>query len=453
MTHAAESSYQASDIPIYQEFEDMPLFQVDESKNLLRGIIAYGFQVPSEIQKRAIMPIANGRNLIAQSQSGTGKTGAFAIGTLALLDLSVKHVQIVVVAPTHELAAQTHSVYCELAKYIFPDGKTASEIVLGVGKQVPVEDNIRAIRAGARILVGTPGRVGHLVKHLAQQRYLIDPSYCKVLVIDEADKLLSSKDSELVYDIVKQLDSPKLRRDYLQLAIFSATFNGQRAIDDARRLCLPDYDKILEEKGAEWVNVPGAPEQILLQPDKLTLDGIVQYFFDLKCDDARMAFTEKAKFISVLNEEQMIPTCIIYVRNAETAEKLKDTLNRNKMSCECIYGTMLPVQRMNITREFRTNKIRILISTDLLARGFDVRQVALVINFDLPDVYDTRAGTEDQQKLADYLHRIGRSGRWGRKGVAINLVATASDRTRQEIIEKHYGVKMRELPNDMSLVY
>jgi superfamily II DNA/RNA helicase len=454
---SGSGSYQSSNIPIYPDFESMPIFQDEKYIKLLRGVFTYGFQTPSEIQKRAIMPIVMGRNLIAQSQSGTGKTGAFAIGTLALLDLSIKGVQIVVVAPTHELATQTHSVYCELAKYIFPVSaempSIENEIVLCVGKQVSVEDNMSAIRKGARILVGTPGRINHLVCYRRGNHSLVDPSTCKVLVIDEADKMLASKDAKLLYDIVKELDDPKRRKDYLQFAIFSATFNGKEALDDARRLCLPNYDDLVATKGDDWITTPGAPDHILLQPDKLTLDGIVQYYFDLNCKSQENAFSDKAGFIQTLNEERMIPTCIIYVRNADTAEHLMKALTSIGMSCQCIYGTMPSSDRMKITRAFRLNEIRVLISTDLLARGFDVRQVALVINFDLPDVFDCRSASTDQIKLADYLHRIGRSGRWGRKGVAINLIATASDRTRKSIIEQHYGVTMLELPDDVSQIY
>jgi len=452
---------QTKSIVVYEDFEDMPMFESENPnmESLLRGIMSYGFQKPSRIQERGIVPLCQGKNLIAQSQSGTGKTGTFVIGTLGIIEPELEKVQIIVIAPTHELATQTHHVYCEIAKYMFPDKEGArpgsgikKAVSLCVGKQVSPEDNIRAIQNGARILIGTPGRVFHMVDHKSRGKSLIDPQHCKVLILDEADKLLASKDSSRILNIVEILDNNEKRKDYLQLGIFSATFNSEETLDDARRLCMPDYDKLVE-KGIDWKTVADAPNQILLQPDKLTLEGIVQYYFDLACDEARKAFSEKAEFIVALNQERMIPTSIIYVNGSETAEKLKEFLTNRGMVCDCIYGALHSIKRQEITDKFRKNQVRILISTDLLARGFDVRQVALVINFDLPFVYDCREACIDQQKVADYLHRIGRSGRWGRKGVAINLIATASDRTRKEIIEERYQVLMQELPDDLNVIY
>ena len=467
--HAQDSDvyYQTNDIKVYDDFEDMPMFTdnlTDSMESLLRGIMSYGFQKPSRIQERGIVPLYNGKNLIAQSQSGTGKTGTFVIGTLSRFDPTLDKVQIVVIAPTHELATQTHHVYCEIAKYMFKDhvdrnGKTIEgsgvkrAIALCVGKQISPEDNIRSIRNGASIIIGTPGRIFHMVDHRSRDgEPLIHPKYCKVLILDEADKLLTSKDAKRINTIVEILDNGKMRNDYLQLGIFSATFNSEETLNEARRLCMPDFDKLVED-GVDWASVKDAPYQILLKPDKLTLDGILQYYFDLGCDDPKRSFAEKAEFIVTLNQERMIPTSIIYVNNSETAEKLKYFLNDRGLVCDCIYGSLSSLQRLEITDQFRTNKLRILISTDLLARGFDVRQVALVINFDLPYVYDCREGAVDQQKVADYLHRIGRSGRFGRKGVAINLVSTSRDRTRKDIIEERYNIAMRDLPDDVSEIY
>uniref|UniRef100_A0A6C0J837 Helicase n=1 Tax=viral metagenome TaxID=1070528 RepID=A0A6C0J837_9ZZZZ len=456
---------QNKNIITYEDFEDMPMFtsELDNMESLLHGIMNYGFQRPSLIQERGIVPLYKGKNLIAQSQSGTGKTGTFVVGSLSRLEPNLKHVQIVVIAPTHELATQTHHVYSEIAKYIFPDeeGKPKGSgvkqaITLCVGKQVSSEDNIRSIKNGTRIIIGTPGRIHHMISHQirvgrsSKSVSLIDPKYCKMLILDEADLLLTSRDADIIYEISSILDNPNSRSDYLQLGIFSATFNSDDTLDEARKLCIPKYDAIKQE-GGDWTKEKGAPEQILLQPDKLTLEGIVQYYFDLEC--ANDSFNEKAEFIKSLNQEQMIPTCIIYVNSSDTAEHLKETLISGGMACECIYGGLPSVKRLQITDAFRKSVIRILISTDLLARGFDVRQVSLVINFDLPYVYDAKNAQINQQRVADYLHRIGRSGRWGRKGVAINLIATASDHTRKEIIEERYGVKMMELPEDVTNIY
>jgi translation initiation factor 4A len=439
---------QDQDIEIYKEFDDMPMFETDDQNmvSLLRGITSYGFKEASPIQQRAIVPLYHGKNLISQSQSGTGKTGAFVIGSLSRLDPSLDKVQIVVISPTHELARQTYDVYKSLSYYMFPDEKSEkNSATLCIGQQVSIEDNIRSIKNGSKIVVGTPGRLFHIISH---PNKLIDPKYCKVLIIDEADQLFASEDSRKLYDIVDILDDKNFRSDNLQLGIFSATFNSEESLETARRLCIPNYDDF-----EDWRTSVNAPKQILLQPDELTLEGIIQYYFDLGCTDQRRAFYEKAQFIVSLNSERMIPTCIIYVNNKDTAEQLKDFLTDNNMVCGCIYGSLPSYQRADITTKFRKNQIRILISTDLLARGFDVRQVSLVINFDLPYVYDRRNACNNEQKIADYLHRIGRSGRFGRKGVAINLIATSGDQTKKEIIEERYKTYMKELPDDVSEIY
>lgn len=451
----------SKDIETYTSFEEMPMFDCDNpNMELLQGIMNYGFTKPSLIQEIGIVPLSQGYNMIAQSQAGTGKTGVFVIGTLANLDPQLNHVQIVVIAPTHELATQTHHVYSNIAGPMLEEiGGVAKNIELCVGKQVSVESNIMNIKSGSKIIIGTPGRLLHLVKQDirrdGRKQPLIDPQYVKTLILDEADKLLAQDSKETINNIVDILDDPhaRKRRDYLQLGIFSATFNNKETLDDARRLCLPEYDRLREE-GGDWMKHPNAPKQILLEPEKLTLDNITQYYFDLECSEGDYSnFRTKVEFIEALNSEHMIPTCIIYVNNTKTAIDLCDELNNINMVCDCIYGSLPARQRMDITYRFRMGKTRILISTDLLARGFDVRQVALVINFDLPYVYDTRRAENNDAKIAEYLHRIGRSGRLGRKGVAINLLATSSDHTRKQIIEDYYGVKMQNLPENVSSIY
>jgi translation initiation factor 4A len=448
--------YQPNDSTVYEEFEEMIDSDNPLMEKLLTGIIKYGFLKPSEIQKRAIVPLVQGRNLVAQSQSGTGKTAAFAIGSLARIDPDLKKVQVVVIAPSHELSSQIHGVFCELASYMFEDVKSA--ITLCIGKQVSVQENMFAINKGSRVLVGTPGRIKHLINiKLRDHRDLVDPKYCKILILDEADMLLrqsdSSSDSDDIREIVNYLDNSTKRDDYLQFGIFSATFNSAGTLDDARSFCLPKYYELVKQYGDDWVKQPGAPLQILLQPDQLTLDGIAQYYFELDCGDRHMAFGEKAKFIKLLNSEYAFQTCIIYVNSGDTAENLKAVLNGFGLVTECIYGNLPPLKRAEITSMFRKNLIRILISTDLLARGFDVRQVNLVINFDMPNVINRTTCGEDELKLADYLHRIGRSGRYGRKGVAINLIASPSDRTCRSCIEAKYGIVMEQLPDDISQIY
>ena len=432
----------------YKEFEDMPLFQSgsDTAIKILQGLLEYGFETPSEIQQTAIVPLCQGRSLIAQAQSGTGKTGTFVIGSLQSLEMDCPHVQVIIVTPVHELATQTYHVLLEIGKRLI----TTDNVELCIGKQVSVEQNIININAGkTRVLSGTPGRILHLVKHKIRGDFLIPRRFVKLVVLDEADRLLSDKSANEVIEIVERLDDPRERKDVLQLGIFSATFNKTETLDTARRLCLPDYDSNV----SDWTANPYAPVQILLQPAQLTLDGIAQYYYEIECEDERKSFIDKVAFIDALNAEHIIPVCMIYVNTANTAERLKDELNARGMACDCIYGNMPPKRRLEVTRSFRKLETKILISTDLLARGFDVQQIVLVINFDLPFVHDRRMGAVNPDKVADYLHRIGRSGRFGRKGVSINLVATTADMDRMKIIEQYYGVKVEPLPDNIAELY
>jgi superfamily II DNA/RNA helicase len=438
-------------IKYYKEFEDMPLFQTgsEESIKILQGILEYGFETPSEIQQTAIVPMCEGRSLIAQAQSGTGKTGTFVIGSLNSLDMQSPHVQVIIMAPVHELATQTYHVLLEIGKRLI----STDQVELCIGKQVSVEQNIINIHAGrTRVLIGTPGRILHLIKHKIRGEYLIPRRFVKLVVLDEADRLLSDKSSNEVIEIVERLDDTRERSDVLQLGIFSATFNKRETLETARRLCLPEYDDLVKS-GPDWATNKYAPVQILLRPAQLTLVGIAQYYYEIECDDERKAFADKVAFIDALNAEHMIPVCMIYVNTANTAERLKDELNSRGMACDCIYGNMPPKRRLEVTKSFRKLETKILISTDLLARGFDVQQIVLVINFDLPYVHDRNMGEINPDKVADYLHRIGRSGRFGRKGVSVNLVATRADMDRMKIIEDYYGVKVEPLPDNITELY
>ena len=435
----------------YKEFEDMPLFQAgsDKAIKILQGLLEYGFETPSEIQQTAIVPLCEGRSVIAQAQSGTGKTGTFVIGSLQSLNMDCPHVQVIIVTPVHELATQTYHVLLDIGKRLIGP----ENVELCIGKQVSVEQNIININTGkTRVLIGTPGRVLHLVKHKIRGEYLIPRKFVKLIVLDEADRLLSDKASNEVIEIVERLDDPRDRTDVLQLGIFSATFNKRETLDMARRLCLPEFEALIDE-GRDWTQHEYAPVQILLRPAELTLDGIAQYYYEIECDDERKAFMDKVSFIDALNAEHIIPVCMIYVNTANTAERLKDELNARGMACDCIYGNMPPKRRLEVTRSFRKLETKILISTDLLARGFDVQQIVLVINFDLPYVHDRRMGEVNPDKVADYLHRIGRSGRFGRKGVSINLVATTADMDRMRIIEDYYGLKIEPLPDNIAELY
>lgn len=435
----------------FKDFEDMPIFQSgsDKSIKILQGLLEYGFEKPSEIQQTAVAPLCSGRSIIAQAQSGTGKTCTFVIGSLNSIDMLCNHVQVIIVTPVHELATQSYHVLIEIGRRLLKE----ENVELCIGKQVSVEQNILNIHSGkVRVLIGTPGRILHLLKHKIRDQYLIPRRFVKLIVLDEADRLLSDKSTNEVIEIVERVDDQRERDDILQLGIFSATFNKLDTLETARRLCLPEYDNLIQS-GHDWRQHKYAPIEILLKPSELTLDGIAQYYYEIECEDERRAFDDKVAFIDALNAEHVIPVSMIYVNTANTAERLKDALNMRGMTCDCIYGNMLPKRRLEVTRSFRKLETKILISTDLLARGFDVQQIVLVINFDLPYVHDRNMGSVNPDKVADYLHRIGRSGRFGRKGVSINLIATTTDMERMKIIEQYYDKKVEPLPDNISELY
>ena len=444
---SSDATIQASEpLVSYKSFDDMPMFANEPTKahlDLLAGVVKHGFERPSEIQQKIIVPIWNRRNVIAQSQSGTGKTGSFVIGSLANLDPKLERVQLIFIAHTHELATQIH----EVVRSIGVDLVRPERVVLCVGQNVAVNDNLASITRGAQILVGTPGRIKDLVtRSLPNGNPLVDPQYVRTLVLDEADRLLSQRFYRDVVDIVNRLDSR--RPDNLQICIFSATMpaGDNEALIYARKLCVPNMEEL-----PDWKSDHRAPLEVLIPVEELSLDGIAQYYWQFNSLQ-NQGFTDKVNLILAINAEVIIPQALIYVNNARTAEGLQRDLSAEGFICSCIYGTMHGQERNHIIQGFRKGTIRILITTDLLSRGFDVQQVALVINFDLPYVTDRHTGQVDQDKMSEYLHRIGRSGRYGRKGVAINFVSTAAELSRLDEIRTYFKTRIDPLPEDIQSV-
>lgn len=490
-TNSMYTFEEGSKVVRYTSFDDMPPFnQLDNYSEsdpeeaklianyeaILQGIVGYGFSRPSIIQEVAIAPIVEGRNIIAQSQSGTGKTGAFVIGSLTKVDPSLQEVQLVVVAHTRELAQQIHAVFVSFARPLL--GETTDDVLkrveLCVGQQVSVEQNVTNIRMNRpQILVGTPGRMEHMLTYqLDQNTSLIDPSHVRMLIIDEADNVLQREWMDTMDKIVFTLDaSDHERKSPLQFAIFSATFGKDgAAIDAARYICMPQYQRYKQEcRTQEELEKacqadPSYPVHIMLQSKEWIPEGIVQYVFDMEKDmkHPEEIYDTKIKLITILNKVNTLPPTIIYVNRGDTAQQVTQNLKDEGINAEFTFGGLDPKARLEITERFRQGRFKVLVTTDLLARGFDVTQVKLVINFDIPIVINIHStarnedGTSnlvDQQQMANYLHRIGRSGRFGRKGVAINLVADTNDRNRIKVIEDNYGKKMLPLPSDMADVW
>lgn len=385
------SDISKTDVKVYDTFDEMGL-----SEDLLQGIFSFGFEKPSEIQKRGIMPIVEGRDLLAQAQSGTGKTGTFTIGSISRIDPTLKAVQILVLVPTHELAEQIYTVATQIGRYL------GIKCHYAIGGK-PISKDIEAIRHGCQFLIGTPGRIYDLCNRNALNRDNI-----RCLIMDEADQMLEDRFQEQVMAILK-LGFPSQTR----VCLFSATMP-------------PDIVKFTD-------GLLQDPIHILIAANQVPLEGIKQYYIELEHEDWK--FEVLCDIYSQLKINQAMIFCNKQSRADWLAMKMKDA----KFTVECLHGGMDSEERDKKMSDFRAGSSRVLITTDLTARGIDVQQVSIVINFDLPS------------DKANYIHRIGRAGRYGRKGVTINFVGPSETRQKQEI-ESHWTTVWQTLPQDLSQV-
>lgn len=370
-------------------FDDMNL-----KEKLLRGIYAYGFENPSEIQSKGIPLMLKGGDMIAQSQSGTGKTGTFVIATLNKIDYAYNGCQAIILVPTRELAIQVVDVCARLGSY------TPVKAVLCIGG-MQVEDNKRELDQHAPIVaIGTPGRIADMI----HQKY-IDCNYVETLVMDEADEMLSSGFQDQITEIMKSLYKGT------QICLFSATLS----------------EEILKITTQFMKN----PSSILVKTQELSLEGIRQFYINAR--DIEGKYTALCDLFGIL----MINQTMIYVNSKKSADILQHRLERDKFSVSVIHSQMSAQERSDIMKDFRNGHSKVLISTDLLARGIDVQQVSIVINYEIPYI----------DNIDNYIHRIGRSGRFGRKGTALNLV-TDREYSRLADITKYYSTTIQALPAD-----
>merc|ERR1711977_634258 len=369
-------------------FDDMDL-----KEDLLRGIYAYGFEKPSTIQQRGIVPIVRGFDTIAQAQSGTGKTATFTIGVLERIELSQKQCQALILAPTRELANQSHKVVCSIGDYL----NVVYHACIGGTK---VSDDIDMLRRGVHIVVGTPGRVFDMI-----DRRALDARSVKIFVLDEADEMLSRGFTDQIYDVFRKLP------ENVQVGLFSAT--------------MPD--EVLEMTG-KFMN---DPKRILVKRDELTLEGIKQFYVAVEREEWKL------DTLCDLYETLTITQAIIYCNARRKVDWLTEQLHSRDFTVSALHGDMDQKERELIMKEFRSGSSRVLITTDLLARGIDVQQVSLVINYDLP---------KDRE---NYIHRIGRSGRFGRKGVAITFIVQEDVRVLRDI-EQFYNTQIEEMPMNVA---
>jgi len=368
-------------------FEGMGL-----KEKLLKGIYAYGFEKPSAIQQRAIRPILKKRDVIAQSQSGTGKTATFSIAALQSIDIRLREPQVLVLSPTRELAVQIQKVMSVL-------GDEMNVQVHACIGGTSISEDIKRLDHGVHVVSGTPGRVFDMIK-----RRNLRTRSIKMLILDESDEMLSLGFKDQIYDIYRYLP-PKT-----QVVLVSATLPHD---------VLELTQKFMTE-----------PVRILVKRDELTLEGIKQFFVAVEKEDW------KFETLCDLYDTLTVAQCVIFCNMKRKVDWLAKKMIDANFTVAAMHGDMEQSERDSIMKDFQSGSSRVLITTDVWARGLDVQQVSLVVNYDLPN----------NREL--YIHRIGRSGRFGRHGVAINFVK-ADDVQRMRDIEQYYATSIDELPMNL----
>jgi len=378
----------SSEVKVFPTFESMGL-----RDELLRGVYNYGFEKPSAIQQRAIVPIVTGRDVIAQAQSGTGKTATFSVGVLQSVDTQIRETQALVLSPTRELAQQIQKVCLALGDYM------SVQVHACIGGKSVGED-IKKLENGVHVVSGTPGRVIDMISRRSLRTRNI-----KMLVLDEADEMLSKGFKEQIYDVYRYLPPAT------QVVLVSATLT-------------PDVLSMTKKFMTD-------PIRILVKRDEITLEGIKQFFVAVE--------KEEWKFDTLcdLYDTLTITQAVIFVNTRRKVDWLTEKMRKANFTVVSMHGDMAQSERDAIMTQFRNGDARVLITTDIWARGIDVQQVSLVINYDLPN----------NREL--YIHRIGRSGRFGRKGVAINFVKSDDIRILRDI-EQFYSTQIDEMPMNVA---
>jgi len=364
------------------EFEEFCL-----KRELLMGIFEKGWERPSPIQEAAIPIALSGKDVLARAKNGTGKTGAYCIPVLEQIDPRKDYIQALVMVPTRELALQTSQICIELAKHL------DIRVMVTTGGTI-LKDDILRIYQKVQLIIATPGRILDLM-----DKKVADMSHCKILVLDEADKLLSLDFQGMLDHVILKLPKDP------QILLFSATFP----------LTVKNFmEKHLRE-----------PYEINLM-EELTLKGVTQYY-------AFVQERQKVHCLNTLFSKLQINQSIIFCNSTQRVELLAKKITELGYCCYYIHAKMAQAHRNRVFHDFRQGLCRNLVCSDLFTRGIDVQAVNVVINFDFPRMAET------------YLHRIGRSGRFGHLGIAINLI-TYEDRFDLHRIEKELGTEIKPIP-------
>ena len=374
----------------FNSFDDMEFLSFD----LMKGIFDYGFKSPSRIQNLTIKNINDGYDIIAQSQSGTGKTGAFTIGALSVIDVAQNYPQVIIMATTRDLATQIHYVISNISKHM----NIRISLAIGGTRIVGTNrDPYKHIRT-SHVIIGTPGRIYDYINRKA-----FDSKKIKMFVMDEADALLKDDFIEQIQAIYNELDSAA------QVVIFSATYSDE---------IIAIAESITQEP----------KKKILMKYEELSLDLIKQYKVEVRYENI------KYSTLADLYTKLQIGQCIIFVNSISTVNMLDKRLTKDGFGVSKIHGDLTTEQRTAVLKDFRLGLSRVLLATDILSRGIDIEQIGIVINYDMP------------RDFASYIHRIGRSGRFGKIGVAINFI-TNNDHENLYALEDHYKIKIDDMPS------
>jgi len=382
----------------YSAYEIKSWDELDIDPNILRGIYAYGYEKPSPIQQKAIKPLIMGKDVIGQAQSGTGKTATFTIGLLTKIKLQENSTQVLVMSPTRELAMQTAKVIQSIGSMM-----NGLRIQTVFGGSTIEDSNGFSDKNTPHVVCGCPGRIHDMIR-----RGRLNAKSIKLVVIDEADEMLSAGFKEQVYNIFQNFNND------VQVGLFSATLPEN---------LFSTIQKLMRD-----------PVKIIVKAEMLTLEGISQFY--VAVDDDRQKYATLKHIFSYLAVSQ----CIIYCNSVKRVADLFEAMREDEFPVCCIHSSMDKPARDSAISDFRNGKSRVLISSNVTARGIDIQQVSIVINFDVP------------KDIHTYLHRIGRSGRWGRKGVGINFI-TRRDITKLKEIESYYSCEIREMPANLEFLH
>ena len=370
------------------KIEHLNFDNLNIQSDILKGVYLYGFKKPSDIQIRGITSINTGRDCIIQSQSGTGKTATYLLGIINCISKDITK-KALVIAPTRELAKQVYDVAVNVCKY----SKITTSLCVGGTEITSYHDNI---------VIGTTGRIQHMMSIKK-----LNISKLNILVIDEADNMLNEKDSVDLLNVINFIPQD------CQKILISATLTPQ--VFNLTNTLMKD------------------PIKILLKNINVAVDIISQFYVDVE--------VEENKFDVLIDLYNLISTtqAIIFCNTISKVTWLAENLAAKNFSITTIHGKMSQQERNDIVQEFRDGKTRLLLTTDLLARGIDVPQVNLVMCYDLPPDKET------------YIHRIGRCGRFGKKGVSVAFIKmTDPYDTRLLNRMKHsYNIDINEIPDNI----